>query len=140
MMLVFDVDGNNEDGGAYSAAGGAGGGGKFSPGVVVRLLSEGDEEEDEEEQVKGTIVGQTADGFNVKTDSGEVRSVLAGQIKAVVPDKNDEVKIVSGDHKGGVGTLIGIDEGVDAEDGIVKIVAEIIIVPLSTLVKFRKED
>jgi len=66
---------------------------------------------------------------------GDTKSAPPDQWQPCVPVKNDTVFVVSGEHKGKVGKLVGIDNG----DGIVRITGNesLEFFPLPLLVKYR---
>lgn len=128
-----DVEDDGEGAAALSSA--------FQTGAYVWLRADGkglaiDDDVDEEELVMGHIVKLRGSGLTVELDGGDQRAVRAAYSKPVVPDKDDSVLIVDGEHSGTTGTLIGIDEGADG-DGIVKIPGDIIVLPVKCLVKFH---
>jgi hypothetical protein len=101
-------------------------------GVVVRSV-EGDGEESE----IGTVSAIEGSTITVQLLSGASKVAASEQWQACPPVKNDRVYIAAGEHLGRSGKLIGLDR----DDGFVRVVGlDMIIVPLSTLVKYRDSD
>ncbi|EQC42652.1 hypothetical protein SDRG_00380 [Saprolegnia diclina VS20] len=99
----------------------------LSKGVVVEVVSQGDYYEAE-----GVIVSVSNDSC-VLDIRGKNVTFHMDSLKHVIPEKQDNVKILVGDEAGKTGSLIGTDP----PDGIVKmdVTAEINIFPLSHLAK-----
>ena len=101
------------------------------PNVVVRLVPR--------DGAAGTIV-EAFDGgaaYTIALDGGDMVKAEAAEVEVVRPAKRDEVHILSGEHRGLTGKLIGID----GTDGIVKLndqAAEIKILDLESCAKLAE--
>ena len=84
---------------------------------------------------KATIREADERGYSLMPDD-ETKAVRAGhgEVEVVPPAKRDKLMIISGEHKGQQGTLIGID----GDDGIVKLAQtmDITILSLKDLAKY----
>jgi len=115
---------------SYDHIGGSGTSGEaswISKGVVVKVIAPG-----EYQNAEGVIISVQNDSCTLDID-GQYATVRIDGLKHVIPQKQDNVKILNGDEAGQTGSLIGVDDS----DGIVKmdITAEIKIYPLSHLAK-----